>query len=71
VVEYPTVLEVRMLGRSKMKILRTIVGHLRLLARLAALRLSQRWGHPKAPVNLPAPMDLPQFREYTHPERST
>jgi polysaccharide deacetylase family protein (PEP-CTERM system associated) len=39
IVEYPTVLEVRMLGRSKMKIIRNIAGHLRLLARLVTLRL--------------------------------
>jgi hypothetical protein len=37
-VEFPTTLEVRMIGRSKMKVLRTIVGHLALLARLAVLR---------------------------------
>ena len=40
IVEYPTTLEVRMLGRSKMKILRTIVGHLQLLVSLTWLRLS-------------------------------
>ncbi|MEA2604892.1 MAG: hypothetical protein QOF89_5884 [Acidobacteriota bacterium] len=39
VVEHPTTLEVRLLGQSKMKTLRSIAGHLRLLARLAALRL--------------------------------
>ncbi len=33
IVEYPAVLEVRLLGHSKMKILRTILGHLGLLAR--------------------------------------
>src|SRR5262249_15789566 len=38
-VEYPTVLDVRRFGQSKMKVMRTIVGHLRLLARLACLRL--------------------------------
>ena len=38
-VECPAVLEVRLLGRPHMKILRTIVGHLRLLARVARLRL--------------------------------
>jgi len=38
IVEFPTTLEVRMIGRSKMKVMRTIVGHLALLARLAALR---------------------------------
>lgn len=32
IVEYPATLEVRLLGQSKMKIIKTIVGHLRLLA---------------------------------------
>lgn len=41
VVEYPTTLEVRLFGQSKMKVIRTIGGHLRLLARLLALRLGQ------------------------------
>lgn len=35
VVEYPTVLTSRRFGRSKMKIARTVLGHLRLLTRLA------------------------------------
>ena len=35
IVEYPAVLEVRMLGHSKMKVIRTIMGHLKLLARFA------------------------------------
>jgi polysaccharide deacetylase family protein (PEP-CTERM system associated) len=39
VVEFPAVLEVRMLGYSKMKILRTIRGHLGLLAHVALARL--------------------------------
>jgi polysaccharide deacetylase family protein (PEP-CTERM system associated) len=39
IVECPAVLEVRLLGRSKMKTLRTILGHLRLLARLSAIRV--------------------------------
>jgi hypothetical protein len=38
IIEFPATLQVRMLGRSKMKILRTIMGHLRLLARLARMR---------------------------------
>lgn len=42
IVEYPAVLEVRMLGYSKMKVLRTIVGHLGLLARVALFRLRSR-----------------------------
>jgi polysaccharide deacetylase family protein (PEP-CTERM system associated) len=41
IAEYPTTLEARMLGRSKMKILRTIAGHLRLMGRLACLRLTR------------------------------
>lgn len=36
IVEHPAVLEVRLLGHSKMKLVRTIRGHLRLLARMAA-----------------------------------
>ena len=44
VVEYPTTLEVRVLGRSKMKIFWTITGHLALLADLVRLRLSRRNG---------------------------
>jgi polysaccharide deacetylase family protein (PEP-CTERM system associated) len=40
IVEYPTRLEVRMLGRSKMKVLQTIAGQLGLLRKLVAVRLS-------------------------------
>jgi glycosyltransferase involved in cell wall biosynthesis len=39
IVEYPTTLNVRVLGHSKMKVARTIAGHLGLLLRLARLRL--------------------------------
>jgi len=39
IVERPAVLEVRLLGHSKMKLARTVAGHLRLLSRLAA----ERW----------------------------
>ncbi|MGH9821390.1 MAG: glycosyltransferase [Pyrinomonadaceae bacterium] len=38
IVEYPTVLDVRLFGISKMKTLRTIAGHLRLLAALGKSR---------------------------------
>jgi glycosyltransferase involved in cell wall biosynthesis len=41
IVEYPTTLEARILGHSKMKTLRTILGHLGLMARLAWLRIRQ------------------------------
>ncbi len=39
IVERPATLEARVLGRSKMKIVRTVAGHLRLLSRLVVLRL--------------------------------
>ena len=42
VVEFPTTLDVRVLGRSKMKIFWTITGHLTLLAVLLRRRLSRR-----------------------------
>lgn len=45
IVEYPTTLEVRLFGRSKMKIVRTVAGHVRLLLRLLATRML---GGPKA-----------------------
>ncbi len=51
IVECPAVLEVRMLGRSKMKLLRTILGHLGLLARFASLRLRTPRGTADAPLN--------------------
>jgi polysaccharide deacetylase family protein (PEP-CTERM system associated) len=39
IVEHPATLEVRMLGRSKMKTVRTIFGHIGLMARLLVARL--------------------------------
>jgi len=42
IVEYPATLEVRVLGHSKMKIVRTIAGHLGLLTSLAWQRVAQR-----------------------------
>lgn len=42
IVEYPATLAVRLFGYSKMKLLKTIFGHLQLLARLLRLRLSTR-----------------------------
>jgi glycosyltransferase involved in cell wall biosynthesis len=38
VVEHPATLEVRIFGQSKMKVLRTISGHLKLLSHLTVLR---------------------------------
>lgn len=42
VLEYPTTLAVRLFGYSKMKLVKTILGHLKLLSRLLRLRLSTR-----------------------------
>lgn len=42
VVEYPATLAVRLFGYSKMKLAKTILGHLKLLSRLLRLRLSTR-----------------------------
>jgi len=38
IVEYPTTLELRLFGRSKMKVARTIAGHLGLMTRLLRMR---------------------------------
>jgi glycosyltransferase involved in cell wall biosynthesis len=51
IVERPAVLEVRMLGRSKMKLWRTIRGHLRLLTRLAVARWRETPIAASNPVN--------------------
>lgn len=50
VVEYPATLEVRLFGRSKMKVIRTIGGHLRLLAYLLTLRARSRNAAPESEV---------------------
>lgn len=42
IVEHPALLDVRVLGRSKMKTLRTIAGHLKLMARLTLGRMRPR-----------------------------
>lgn len=42
IVETPAVLEARLLGTSKMKVIRTIAGHLNLLTRLALRRIRTR-----------------------------
>jgi len=42
IVEYPTTLEVRILGRSKMKIVKTMAGHIQLIIELIGMRLFHR-----------------------------
>ncbi|MGL6075074.1 MAG: DUF3473 domain-containing protein [Fimbriiglobus sp.] len=43
IVEHPAILEVRVLGRSKMKTFRTILGHIGLLLKLSKARLTGKW----------------------------
>jgi polysaccharide deacetylase family protein (PEP-CTERM system associated) len=56
IVEFPTTLESRLFGESKMKIIRTILSHLGLLRELLVLRL-RGGGPPKGPTEEPS---LPQ-----------
>jgi polysaccharide deacetylase family protein (PEP-CTERM system associated) len=42
IIEHPATLEVRIFGQSKMKIARTIMGHLKLLSELSLIRLRTR-----------------------------
>ena len=46
IVEFPSILEVRLFGISKMKTVRTIFGHLSLLANLSIIR----WFRKSAPI---------------------
>ncbi len=72
IVEMPAVLEVRMLGQSKMKTVRTILGHLRLMARLAWLRCRKgamplpEPSLPERSVSTPTPATPPTYQE-SHP----
>jgi polysaccharide deacetylase family protein (PEP-CTERM system associated) len=71
IVEYPATLEVRMLGRSKMKTLRTILGHLRLLRRLLWMRVLGR-GDPGSPMLPGSPVGWASDSQpaSTQPERT-
>jgi dolichol-phosphate mannosyltransferase len=72
VVEYPAELEARLLGRSKMKVVRNVFRHLVQLGRFARLRLRPnpapaarrsvtRWGSPGvSPGSIPAEAPAPQ-----------
>lgn len=57
VVEFPTVLEVRILGRSKMKVVKTIWGHLKMITQFAF----KRWFGPAPTPPAPVP-DAPAAR---------
>jgi polysaccharide deacetylase family protein (PEP-CTERM system associated) len=49
IVEHPTTLDVRIMGRSKMKTARTVAGHLKLMARLLGAR-AREWWSPSPPL---------------------
>lgn len=49
IVEYPTTLNVRVFGHSKMRVLRTALGHLGLLSELTLLRVRGRGGRVERP----------------------
>jgi glycosyltransferase involved in cell wall biosynthesis len=68
VVEFPATLEVRMLGRSKMKTLRTIIGHLRLMATLLNIRMRQLRIHTdeQRPAS-DSPLPLPAVQPTSEP----
>lgn len=76
IVEYPTTLEVRILGRSKMKIVKTMAGHLRLIVELIGMRLSQprRGSRGRTPSthdrsSIPSAMRSPVHNSGPHPKR--
>jgi hypothetical protein len=50
IVEFPTVLEVRLFGISKMKTAKTILGHLKLLSHLINLRSFRKSGFIKPSI---------------------
>jgi hypothetical protein len=54
IIEHPATLEVRVLGHSKMKVLRTIIGHLGLIADFSRRRMLSP-GNPK-PGDSPVPV---------------
>lgn len=54
IVEHPATLEVRIFGQSKMRVLSAMLGHLRLLGRLALLRLVRKAGQGVAPHHTPS-----------------
>ena len=60
IVEHPAVLEVRLLGHSKMKLLRAIGGHVRLLCRMAWARWNPARPSPGARVPGPIPHGGPE-----------
>lgn len=63
IVEYPTTLEARLMGYSKMKAARTALGHLVLMAQLAAFRLRGGTRVVRPPMRPPIDSDQPGERK--------
>jgi len=55
IAEYPTTLESRILGRSKMKVVRTIIGHLGLVVELTVSRIARAWRARRTSGGVSAP----------------
>lgn len=53
IVEFPTVLAVRLFGISKMKTVKTIIGHIKLLGRLSTMRLAGSYKPLAAAAKVP------------------
>jgi hypothetical protein len=86
IVEHPTTLAVRLLGHSKMSAARSVVDHLRLLTKLAGLRVTGSWKEatktcppkPSTPDaasetvarSLPSPPPRPESRRHCRPTRT-
>jgi hypothetical protein len=68
IVECPAVLEVRLLGRSKMRVVTTMAGHLKLLTRLGAKRISPGRGEaPPASTSGPVPLNSSELGSIDRP----
>jgi glycosyltransferase involved in cell wall biosynthesis len=66
IVEHPAVLESRLLGRSKMKTFRTILGHLKLMYKLARLRIKNQ-AQAAVGTNNPPPTRFPKDKNNHSP----
>ncbi len=71
IMEYPATLEVRLLGRSKLKIYRTILGHLRLIARLLVIKVYQPPARKGIAHDPASPVTLNSVSEVSHAQRTT
>jgi polysaccharide deacetylase family protein (PEP-CTERM system associated) len=66
IVEHPATLEVRLFGYSKMKVAKTIAGHLGLLSRMLILRLGRDWKRQSQDNSGAALAPAPAFNNSSH-----